>query len=159
MYKATIHNGALCKKAPYIYCILSKQFKCIYIGQTYSTYGALGRLAQHLSETESNTFKKRICSVYQYEEIELMGVEFFAYKLPDKKHFYTYARDHRESVEYLTNYSMISEMEKNSIKLSVISNTQSNPYTKMKSIQKTSDSIVSEFISAIKSSINHIEKN
>ena len=150
IYKATIHNGALCKKAPYIYCILSRQFKCIYIGQTYSTYGALGRLTQHLSETDSNTFKQRICSVYQYEEIELMEIEFFAYKLPERKHFYSTARDHRESVEFLANYSMISEMQKNSIELSVISNTKSNPYTKMKSIQKTSDAVVNEFINAIK---------
>ena len=146
MFTAKIYDGRMGNHAPYIYCVLSNQFNCIYIGQTISQLGSLGRLAQHLSNTNSNTFIQRICSVNNFDEVILNDIDFFASKLPEKTPFLSRATDYREAVEYLINYGVINSLKEKSINLSVISRTKSNAYTKLDSIKKLAENITCSIV-------------
>ncbi len=71
----------------------------LYVGQTSQRNGALGRFCEHLSMSDSATFRKRVEALLRTDEIDL--IEMAAYPLPSIRVFMSEARDHREAVEYL----------------------------------------------------------
>lgn len=71
LLKASLGSGELALRAPYIYGIYSCEFGVLYIGQTISSMGAIGRLAQHLGDGDGSTFRKRIAQVFSYDEVDL----------------------------------------------------------------------------------------
>src|SRR5262245_33676061 len=99
--RTTVHDASLAKRAPYIYGILLNldETSILYIGQTLSRMGALGRLAQHLSETTGATLRQRIEALYNVTEIDGLSIEFAAVKLAQQKSFWADEPDYREAVE------------------------------------------------------------
>ena len=70
-----------------------------YVGQTRQRMGALGRLAEHLSDGESATFRKRVWDV---DKRDLQGpVHFAAVELSLERAFQRPCPDYREAVECL----------------------------------------------------------
>lgn len=69
-----------------------------YVGQTRQRSGALGRLSQHLSDSESATFRQRVEAV---TEAEVTGeVVCAAFPLSLEPAFQREAADYREAAEY-----------------------------------------------------------
>ncbi|MEV0614818.1 hypothetical protein AB0I81_15930 [Nonomuraea sp. NPDC050404] len=126
---ASINMGEIGHRSPYIYGIVALEFPALYIGQTLSAIGALGRLAQHLSSENGNTLRKRIADAYNYAEIELGPIEFAAFKLPDRTEFSNRVPDYREAVEALVQYSILDKMIRNDLACPVISRVAFNPLT------------------------------
>ena len=70
-----------------------------YVGQTRQRMGALGRLAEHLSDGESATFRQRVWDVAR---LNLEGpVHFAAVELSREKAFQRACPEYREAVECL----------------------------------------------------------
>lgn len=70
-----------------------------YVGQTRQRMGALGRIAEHLSEGDNATFRKRLLKVAQ---VELDGpVQFAVVELSAERAFQGECADYREAVECL----------------------------------------------------------
>jgi hypothetical protein len=70
-----------------------------YVGQTRQRMGALGRLAEHLSEGENATFRQRVWDV---AKLDLQGaVHFAAVELSRERAFQRACPDYREAVECL----------------------------------------------------------
>lgn len=124
---ASINKGEIGHRSPYVYGIVALEFPALYIGQTLSEIGAIGRLAQHLSNANGNTFRKRIADTFSYDEVELGPVEFAAFKLPDRAEFVNRVPDHREAVEVLVQYSIINMMIEHDLSCPIISRTSFNP--------------------------------
>ncbi|MFF0526693.1 hypothetical protein ACFYTC_49095 [Actinomadura nitritigenes] len=119
---ASVNSGAIGQKAPYIYGIMALDFPVLYIGQTLSWSGAIGRLAQHLSTgTDGNTLRKRVSSVLGYDDVEIGQVEFAAFRLLDRVKFTDRVPDYREAVEALVQYSILNKMEENGLGCLVVS--------------------------------------
>ncbi|URN08550.1 hypothetical protein LUW74_37735 [Actinomadura madurae] len=130
LLKASLGSGELALRAPYIYGIYSCEFGVLYIGQTISSMGAIGRLAQHLGDGDGSTFRKRIAQVFSYDEVDLGPVEFAAYRLPNRREFtQRVPSDFREAVESLTQYSVINMMNAGGLGCPVVSQVALNPLT------------------------------
>lgn len=145
-YVATVSSSAIAKKSAFIYLIYVKEIKALYVGQTYSKYGALGRFTQHLSETNSNTLKQRVCAIYNYDEYEFEEVFFNAVKLSDTKSFNQTNAEYREAVEAIVNNKIITFASNKKLGF-VISRIQANPYTKERFVMSEADSVSSIFAS------------
>ena len=143
-YTVTVSSSAIARKAAFIYLAYVKEIKALYVGQTYSIYGALGRFTQHLSETNSNTLKQRVCSIYNYDEYEFEDVFFNAVKLSDVRSFNQPSSEYREAVEALVNNRMITFASNNNLGF-VISRIQANPYTKKNYVVEEAKNVVSIF--------------
>lgn len=126
--RATIHNCLVAKRAAFVYAIHSQEFACVYIGQTRSSYGALGRLSQHLSETGSNTFQQRVCAIYNLESVSLGRIDFAAVPLENRKEFLSDSSDYRESVEYLVQWDLLSFIRRERFPVSIVSRVFSKYY-------------------------------
>ena len=140
-YRANIYNSELAVAGPFIYAIYSSEFSSLYIGQTMNANGALARLAQHLSNGWSNTYKQRLRSVFNLETVMLNTVNFTALNLSNKKSFHSKARDYREAVETLVQYSMINRTKEIPFDFTVISRVKLNPYCNLKYVQDEAKTI------------------
>ncbi|TLS77931.1 hypothetical protein FE236_02185 [Mariprofundus erugo] len=140
MYSLVLDNGDIAKHAAYIYAIYAEGFRALYVGQTFSRSGALGRLSQHLSDTSSNTFKQRLCAQFGYATVKVGAVRFFAFKLSEEhESFYLESRDYREAVEMLVQCKVLSELSSRKKNVVVVSRVSSNAYTRLKYIQDEAD--------------------
>src|SRR3954454_18175923 len=97
-------------RAPYIYGILLtfEGATILYIGQTISQTGALGRLSQHLSETMGATLRQRLQARYDVTGIDGLSLEFAAVRLGDQTGFWKDEPDYREAVKYLVQYGILN---------------------------------------------------
>ena len=127
-FNVIVENGSVGANGAYVYGIFSREPCAFYVGQTVSRYGALGRLAQHLSDTEGNTFQQRLCATFHLERVALGRVEFLAVRLPDSPAFRGRGSDYREAVEHLVNYRIIDFVVQKSLGIVVVSRTRSNGY-------------------------------
>ena len=137
----TVHSGSVGQFAAYIYALYSPEFSCCYIGQTYYQYGAIGRLSQHLSQKPGNTFIKRICECFGYDEVILGKVEFFAVPLEKREEFWSKGRDYREAVEWLVQQAMISNTNVGKFKVGFIARVNPNNYKNLNFVIAESDRI------------------
>lgn len=146
MFTADISGSQIADKGPYIYCICCLELKVVYVGQTFSGLGALGRLNQHVSQFgASNTFMKRIEAHFGYMK-PLSNLMFGAVLLSDRKEFWGDSRDYREAVEGLVMYRLLNEIVDANINLKVISRTRRNSYAKLKFVVDESENVISEVI-------------
>ena len=131
--RTTVHDASLAKRAPYIYGIYLQlgDSWILYIGQTLSHVGALGRLAQHLSETTGATLRKRIQTLYNITDIDGLSIEFAAVKLNDQRGFWKDERDYREAVESLVQHSLLNALCDQKIPVCLISRVQPNAYCRV----------------------------
>jgi hypothetical protein len=131
--RTTVHHASLATRAPYIYGILLQLQEAwiLYLGQTFSRVGALGRLAQHLSETTGATLRQRIQALYNVTEIDGLSLEFAAVKLTDQKGFWKDEPDYREAVESLVQQALLNALCDRKIPVCLISRVQPNSYCRL----------------------------
>src|SRR5437660_6873252 len=131
--RATVHDASLGHRAPYIYGILLslEGASILYVGQTLSRTGALGRLAQHLSETAGATLRQRIQALYEVTEIDGISLEFAAVKLNPQKAFWKDEADYREAVESLVQHQLLNALCDRKIPVCLISRVQPNSYCRL----------------------------
>lgn len=147
MYTAELSDALIARQAGFVYCLFAPRFAAAYVGQTLSSQGALGRLAQHLSFGSGNTFRQRICQHFGYENIDIGPVHFEAYEL-DENHqeFHNRARDHREAVEALAQFHLLNRFGGDSLSACVvISRVTLNPYAQVEYVKDMSNQVVEAF--------------
>ncbi|MBK6709673.1 MAG: hypothetical protein IPG51_04920 [Chloroflexi bacterium] len=140
----SVHDCSIALNGAYIYVIYAPQFNCIYVGQTRGNYGAMGRLAQHISDSYGNTFKQKVQRYFDLEEPILGHLEFAAYRLPERQEFLSAATDFREAIEYLIQKNLILMTSRIQMKVGCVSRVKSNAYQKQDFI-KAEGEIASEF--------------
>lgn len=134
----------------YIYLVFSEEPAAAYVGQTRGHLGALGRLSQHLSATESNTFLKRIGQRHSLSDIKVSRIHFFAYRLPDEKRFQERYSDYREAVEGATVKFLLNLFHEHKISVPLVSNFQLNGYSAQFDILKLASTIAAYFFEKIR---------
>lgn len=134
-YSVFVDTDNIAKKVPFLYLICSKKFKTLYIGETFSTYGGIGRLSQHLGRSDYSTFRKRVCETFSFDDVEIGEVFFLAIPYCDKKSFSLKANDYRSAVEYITQYALNNWVIENGINMLVISRVRSNGYCRLKYVK------------------------
>ena len=141
----TVSNATCGVHAPYIYCLLAREYGCAYIGQTFAQYGFLGRLAQHLSDTPAATFRRQLSSIYRLDASALDGCEVVGYaaRLPNTKQYGL--QDYREAVEFLVQCGLINLLAESGTAVTVVSRARGNGYTKLQYIRSASSRISSDF--------------
>jgi hypothetical protein len=129
-------------KAAFIYAILEPTLAALYIGQTRSRYGALGRLSQHLSEDSScNTFKQRIDANFSILGKAPSNVQFISIPLTPLQSFYSTAADYREAVEALVQDKIVEFVTTQQLVVSVVSRVSYNNYRKEIFIQEEAERV------------------
>jgi predicted GIY-YIG superfamily endonuclease len=151
-YTASLISSEIASHNAFVYLIFVRDIKILYIGQTFSRCGALGRLAQHLSDTSSNTLKQRACSILQYEEIELKDIQFNAACLSQNRSFVQESSDYREAVEALVNNRIINFVAKYKIGV-VVSRIRANRYSELKFIKDEANLVATTFESWLLNSL------
>jgi len=136
IYKATIHNGSISEESPYVYTIYSREFDAVYVGQTQSVRGALGRLSEHLSDSRGNTFKQKIQSFFKYDYVSLNGVEFAAFPLIGRSEYKE--RAYREAVEFKLQNEILNRIGDSQIHPVVVSAQQPSSYSDVEFVEKQS---------------------
>jgi hypothetical protein len=98
---ARVSNVSMASSRGYIYVLAARASDTVvfYVGQTRQRAGALGRLAQHLSDSDSATFRQRVEMTLAAD----VTSEIFcaAFPLSLEAAFQREAPDYREAAEYL----------------------------------------------------------
>ncbi|MGH7173457.1 MAG: hypothetical protein ACRELG_24510 [Gemmataceae bacterium] len=159
--RATVHDASLGQRAPYIYGILLslEEASILYIGQTLSRFGALGRLAQHLSDTTGATLRKRIQTLYNITEIEGLSLDFAAVKLSQRKAFWNDAADYREAVESLVQHQLLNALCDRKIPVCLISRVQLNSSCRLGYVETEAGRVFQSIIAWIETNQPMIERS
>lgn len=141
--RTTVHDAALATRAPYVYGILLtfEEATILYIGQTISQTGALGRLSQHLSETTGATLRQRLQARYDLSGVDGLALDFAAVRLGDQSGFWKDEPDYREAVESLVQYAIVNELCSRRIPVCVISRVQPNAYSRLAYVKTEADRV------------------
>lgn len=137
--QVTIPNGAIARHRGYIYLVYSPEFRAAYVGQTASRSGALGRLSQHLGDSNANSFRQNVCRYFKYQEVYLKRVEFAAVPLSQRSEFHGKGRVYREAVENLVQSRLVKYIASHKIQAVVVSSVRFNAYCDIPFIQKEAD--------------------
>lgn len=140
---ASITDAKIANPGGYVYAIFSARFRALYIGQTVGYQGALGRLAQHLSDGVGNTFRQRICSIYKYDDVDIGPIDFAAVRLRPNNVFHGRAADFREAIEALVQYQLIESISAAGLRLGVISRVTLNSYSRLGYVADEADQVTS----------------
>ncbi len=140
-YSVLVDTDNIAQKVPFIYLICSKKFKTLYVGETFNTYGGIGRLSQHIGRTDYSTFRKRICETFSFDDVEIGEVLFLAIPYCDKKSFTIKSNDYRSAVEYITQYALNNWVIENNINMLVISRVRANGYCRLKYIKEEAEAM------------------
>lgn len=130
---AYLTRCALAGRSAFLYAVREQKIGVLYIGQTRGPYGAMGRLAQHLSwDMDSNTFRRRVLTVFNLDEIEFQDIEILAVPFPDEPKYQDDARDYREAVESLVHDHVRTFLTRlnSSARLCLVSRAYRHPYRK-----------------------------
>lgn len=128
----------------FVYAIYICNHRAMYVGQTRSRTGALGRLSFHLSEGEGSTVKARIATLYRFDEVILRGIRFAAFPLSSLKIFASDARDYREAVEALIQQRLLEKLTDEHFPVPVVSRIRHNDYMSDPAVTAEVDRIFSE---------------
>jgi hypothetical protein len=124
----TLSDSQIAHFKAFVYAIYVFNHRALYIGQTRSRTGALGRLSFHLSEGEGSTVKSRIAKLYRFDEVVLRGICFAAFPLSSLKIFGSDARDYREAVEALVQQDLLQRLTAGRFPVPVVSRVRHNDY-------------------------------
>jgi hypothetical protein len=144
-----IRDDRLAFPSPAIYCLASFEFSAAYIGQTNSKLGVLGRYSQHLSYTNSNTFKQRVAAMEKQESVNLGEVFGSFYELPKYKRYTNSSTDYREAVEALVQYNLINSFALSG--LGVVSRVTKNPLCNNDEVKRIATKATLKFEKFLKS--------
>jgi hypothetical protein len=124
----TLTDSQIAHFKPFVYAIYIGNYKAMYIGQTRSRTGALGRLSFHLSEGDGSTVKTRIATLFRFDEVILRGIRFVAFPLASLKIFGSDAQDYREAVEALIQQRLLENLTDGRFPVPVVSRIRHNDY-------------------------------
>ena len=141
---ATVFDATIAKRSRFLYaiCGVLEDNLTLYVGQTRGSTGALGRLAQHLSDTEGNTYLQRLSDIYRYQEIQLEKVDLVAIRFSQSKMFWLDSPEYREAVEDLVQRRLLNWLYEHQLKICIVSRTHPNAYCKLKYVEEEADRIV-----------------
>lgn len=140
---ATVSAITIAKQNAFLYTIYGvfENRVTLYVGQTRGQTGALGRLAQHLSDTQGNTYIQRLSDLYHYEEVVLGRADLVAIRFAQEKMFEMDSPIYREAVEDLVQRRLLNWIAKEKLKICIVSRTRPNPYNKLQDIQEEASRI------------------
>lgn len=141
---ALVQSDLIALRLPSIYFIHVENFNACYVGQTRMGLGPMGRLQQHLSQGPSNTFRQRICRIFDYEEVELRGITFIAVPLVNDTRFATSKSEYRLATEYLVQQRVLSILGSRPASPRLISRVTSSAYSVQPFIIREADRIVEQ---------------
>ena len=136
--------------AGYIYLIFVPSLPVAYVGQTRSTYGAIGRFTQHISRTDSNTFLQRVSAILKLEDVVLRDVNFYACRLPNENRFHGASSEYREAIEGSVQISLLRRFEVENVRAPLVSRVRLNAYSSQSDISHIADEIAGELVLAVK---------
>lgn len=141
--QATVFDVTIAKQNPFLYMIygIFENQATLYVGQTRGPTGALGRLAQHLSDTDWNTYLQRLSYFFPYEEVPLERIDLVAVRFTPQKEFYSDSREYRAAVEGLVQGKLLNWLDEHKLEISIVSRTSTNAYSSLSYIQKEADRI------------------
>ena len=134
---ATIFDTSIAKHNSFLYTIygIFANRATLYVGQTNGKMGALGRLAQHLSDTHGNTYIQRLANLYHYEEVELERTDLVAVRFTSERMFQLDSPIYREAVEDLVQRRLINWVTEQQLEICIVSRTRPNSYNKLQNVQ------------------------
>ena len=140
---ATVFDITIARKVGFLYTIygLVKNQATLYVGQTRGWTGALGRLAQHLSDSNANTYLQRLSDVYEYQEVPLEKVDFAAMKFAPREEFQIDSQEYRKAVEDWVQARLKNWIHKKNLSIFVASQTRPNTYSKLQYVQEEASRI------------------
>ena len=140
---ATVFDVTIAKKNGFLYAIygIVENQATLYVGQTRGRTGALGRLAQHLSDGNNNTYLQRLSNIYYYEEVPLEKVDLAAIRFTSKDIFQIDSQEYRKAVEHLVQLQLLNWLYEYNLKIHIVSQTNSNSYSKLQDIQEEAERI------------------
>ena len=141
--RATVSDVTISKQGAFLYLIYGvlESRATLYVGQTRRQTGALGRLAEHLSDAHRwNTYLQRVADTDPDEEVALDRVDFVAVRFASRKEFRD-SREYREAVEALVQLNLLNWIHKQKLEIAVVSHTRTNAYSKLPDIQEEADRI------------------
>lgn len=136
-------SAIIVKQNPFLYTIYGvfENRVTLYVGQTRGQTGALGRLAQHLSNTQSNTYIQRLSHLYHYEEMALDRTDFIAVRFTEEKMFEIDSPIYREAVEDLVQRRLLNWIADQQLEICIVSRTRPNSYSKIQSVREEAERI------------------
>ena len=140
---ATIFDVTIARKVGFLYTIygIVENQATLYVGQTRGWTGALGRLAQHLSDSASNTYIQRLSDVYEYEEVPLEKVDFAAMKFAPREEFQIDSQEYRKAVEDWVQARLKNWIHEKNLSIFVVSRTRPNTYSQLYYVKKEASRI------------------
>lgn len=148
--RITISSDDAAKKAPFIYLGLSRSCRAIYLGETRSSTGVIGRIAQHVSETSSNTFKQRVCAISKSDDITLRDIHFIAVQLSGYRGFWLDSSEYRRAVEYLVHCELLNFLSEAKISLCLTSRVNANGYCNSVTVRRESEIVARSMFQALR---------
>ena len=140
----TIPDGAIARHGGYVYLIYSPEFGAVYVGQTAARSGALGRLSQHLGDSNTNSFRQNLGRYFHYQEVDLEKVEFASVPLSQRSEFQGKGRVYRESVEYLVQTALVKYIHFHEIRAVIVSNVRFNAYCELPFVEEEADTVITQ---------------
>lgn len=128
---ATVFDVTIARKAGFLYTIygIVENQATLYVGQTRGWTGALGRLAQHLSDSDVNTYLQRLSDVYDYIEVPLDKVDFAAMKFASRSEFQIDSQEYRKAVENWVQAELTNWILEKNLSIFIVSRTTRNTYS------------------------------
>lgn len=154
---ARIDDSSIGFPRGYVYLIFSRIPNALYIGQTRNELGALGRLSQHLSQTESNTFLKRVAQRHSLENATPSDIIFLAIDLPREKRFEGSSSEYREAIEGAVHLIFLKQLCAKGLNAPLISNYRINGYSRELDIELLAADIVRFFFQGISKYLGNLE--
>lgn len=137
-----IEDASISNKKPYVYILYSHEYNSLYVGETYSSRGALGRLSEHLSDASGNTFSQKIESLKNIKKITFGKVSFGAISLGTRSDFRS--KGHREGVEMLLQYKLINKIADAPFNVAVVSAQSNSSYADVSFVKAKSDEVLEQ---------------
>jgi hypothetical protein len=131
----SVSSDLAARRVPFIYAGFAGSCRALYLGETRSSTGVLGRISQHISETPSNTFRQRICAILRCDEVVLDDVHFVAVPLSSYKGFWLDSPEYRRAVEYLVQLQLLNMIADAKVRVTLMSRVNGNGYTTQKNVQ------------------------
>jgi hypothetical protein len=125
----SVSSDLAARRVPFIYAGYASSCGALYLGETRGSNGVLGRIAQHISETSSNTFRQRVCAVLGCDEVALDGVEFVGVALSGYAGFASDSPEYRRAVEYNVQLRLLNMLASSRLPVTLVSRVAGNGYT------------------------------
>ncbi|WP_144027143.1 hypothetical protein [Paenibacillus sp. FSL R7-0273] len=132
------------RERAYIYIILSKSHRTVYVGETNDRHGTIGRLRAHIGSC--GTFRKRFEERIDDDLENVDDLILLSYVLPSDPLYTGVASTYRQSVEYLVQVKLLERRASLNKAFKVISNVRTFSTTSEKKVEKLAETIVLKFI-------------